>query len=160
MATNQQPDAVAILAEIRARGMEVRVSPDDSHVQYRPVSAMPLELARRLHAHRWEVMALLYVHDPEVIWRMVALLPQVSASGAIGHLLARPKAGSTSMLRHCATCGDPLAKGRRYRCVPCQHAAWLVLTMLEVAEEIAACQSRQYSTVGAERKTVKDASIA
>lgn len=84
MALSRRPEAVEILAEIRARGMEARVSPDNAHVQYRPVAPMPIELARRLLAHRWEVMALLSADDPEVIWRVVACVHRFQRRGRLG----------------------------------------------------------------------------
>lgn len=127
-----------ILAEIRARGMEARISPDNAHVQYRPVASMPIELARRLLAHRWEVMALLSADDPAVICRVGVLRSQVSEKGPIGRLLARPHSPIIGMAGCCTTCGDVLDEGRRYRCIPCQHACWLVLSMPSVAVEIEA----------------------
>lgn len=72
-----------------------------------------------------EEAALAASSDPEVVWRVAALRPQIPASGPIGRLMVRPDSPTINMLRHCATCGDPLTDGRRYRCVPCQHAVWL-----------------------------------
>lgn len=138
MALSRRPEAVEILAEIRARGMEARASPDNAHVQYRPLVSMPIELARRLLAHRWEMMALLSADDPAVIWRVVALRSQVPEKGPIGRLLARPQSPTTGMAGCCATCGDVLDEGRRYRCIPCQHACWLVVGVPTVAMEIEA----------------------
>ena len=146
MALNGRPEAVEILAEIRARGMEARVSPDNAHVQYRPVASMPIELARRLLAHRWEVMALLSADDPKVVWRVVALRSQVPEKGPIGRLLARPEPPTTNTAGSCATCGDVLGEGRHYRCVPCQQACWLVVSMPTVAVEI---EARVGAAVGA-----------
>ena len=65
--------------------------------------------------------------DPEVVWRVAALRSQIPEHGAIGHLVVRPESPTINMLHHCATCGDPLAEGRRYRCILCQHAVWLAI---------------------------------
>lgn len=164
MALSRRPEAVEILAEIRARGMEARVSPDNAHVQYRPVAPMPIELARRLLAHRWEVMALLSADDPEVIWRVVALRSQVPEKGPIGRLLARPQSLSIGMAGRCATCGDVLHAGRRYRCGPCQHACWLVVGMSTLAMEIEARACAAVAVVesgrGAKAREVSAGSLA
>lgn len=68
-----------------------------------------------------------YASDPNVIWRVAVLRRQVPTCGPIGRLLVRPDSPMINTIRHCGMCGDPLAEGRRYRCILCQHALWLVL---------------------------------
>jgi hypothetical protein len=64
--------------------------------------------------------------DPEVAWRVEAMRPQVPRRGPIPLLVARREV--VPQPDCCLSCGDPLPEGRRYRCGPCQEAAWRVLT--------------------------------
>src|SRR5689334_2258545 len=69
-----------------------------------------------------EELARLEQGESDIAWRVAALRPQVPESGPIGHLMVRPDSPTINRLHHCACCGNPLTKGRRYRCEPCQHA--------------------------------------
>jgi hypothetical protein len=65
------------------------------------------------------------IDDPEISWRVEAMLPQIPNKGPIPFLVAReaiePQAGC------CLSCGDPLKFGDAYRCAACGRAANLAL---------------------------------
>lgn len=84
-------------------------------------------IALQLKNHKPEVMAIVSVHDEEVMWRVTAMTPQIPARGRIPPLRARPFTATPGTSSQCGSCGDPLTQSRRYRCLPCQHASWLVL---------------------------------
>jgi hypothetical protein len=63
--------------------------------------------------------------DPEVAWRATVMRAQIPLRGAIPFLLARSDLSAAP--GRCGSCGDALAAGQRYRCAPCQEAAWLAL---------------------------------
>lgn len=119
--------AQALIAETRTLDIELKADFTGAKLLYRPVSAMPFTLAKLLREHKVAVLALLSAQDPEVVWRVAALRPQIPETGPLGRLIARPTSPTINMIRHCGCCGDPLSLGRRYRCAPCQHALWLAL---------------------------------
>ena len=107
-----------LLAELSRRGVEIAVNGD--RLRFRPQDAVTPDLRAALIEHKADLIRLLGPDD-EVAWRIEAMRPQVPRRGTIPSLLARPEA------RHaprgmCVTCGDPLAEGRRTRCVPCVRA--------------------------------------
>lgn len=63
--------------------------------------------------------------DPEISWRVGAMLPQIPDRGPIPFLVAReavePQEGC------CLSCGDLLKPGDAYRCAACGRAANLAL---------------------------------
>ncbi len=62
--------------------------------------------------------------DPEIAWRVEAMLPQVPAAGAIPTLMARKGVGPGG----CVSCGEPaLAPG--HRCKACIRAVDVVLSL-------------------------------
>lgn len=67
------------------------------------------------------------INDPEISWRVEAMLSQIPNKGAIPFLVAReavkPQAGC------CLSCGEPVGTGNAYRCAPCGRAANLALEM-------------------------------
>ncbi len=69
------------------------------------------------------------VKDPEVAWRVQAMLRLISRSRPIPFLVARdvPPVSGT-----CLSCGDALAADQRYRCRLCVDAA--ILTLREARE--------------------------
>lgn len=75
-----------------------------------------------------EDAALLEQQNPDVVWRMAALRSQVPPCGPIGRLHLRLTSPTVTTAQFCRMCGDVLAENRRYRCVNCQHALWLVLS--------------------------------
>ena len=70
----------------------------------------------------------------EVAWRVEVMRAQIPPSGPIPFLVALPEAETLFLPGHCGSCGDPLEDGRRFRCAPCQEAAWLALN--EVREGV------------------------
>jgi hypothetical protein len=74
--------------------------------------------------------------ETEVAWRVAAMRPQIPPRGAIPFLLARLDLATPCAPGCCGSCGDPLDEGRRYRCAPCQEAAWLALN--QVREDVPA----------------------
>lgn len=128
--------ATALIADTRALGVILKADPTGSRLLYRPVEVMPFALGKLLREHKVAVLAVLSANDPEVAWRLGALRPQIPEHGPIsGRLIARSDSPTINHLRHCATCGDPLAEGRRYRCAPCQHAIWLACDVPAVRNE-------------------------
>jgi hypothetical protein len=119
--------AAALIADTRTLGIELKADSTGSRLLYRRVEAMPFTLAKLLREHKVAVLALLSATDEEVVWRVVVLRAQVPEGGAIGRPLVRPDSPTINTIRQCGMCGDPLAEGRRYRCILCQHALWLVL---------------------------------
>jgi len=67
------------------------------------------------------------IDEPEISWRVEAMLSQIPDKGAIPFLVAReavePQAGC------CLSCGEPLNQGNAYRCAACGRAANLALGM-------------------------------
>src|SRR5262245_34445226 len=51
--------------------------------------------------------------DPEVAWRLEAMLKQVPETGPVRDLIARQ---APIQLGTCFSCGDPLKGNQRYRC--------------------------------------------
>lgn len=84
-------------------------------------------MARALLAEKPNVLRALAEED-EIGWRVAVMQPQVSATGAIPLLLARP--GVRFPLGTCCSCGDPLDRDDRYRCRPCIDAVVSVLETL------------------------------
>jgi hypothetical protein len=72
--------------------------------------------------------------DAAIAWRVEVMRPQIPQRGPIPFLVTRPEAAKTDTTGHCGSCGDPLLDGRRYRCAPCQAAAWQALN--EVREGV------------------------
>ncbi|MEX1172013.1 MAG: hypothetical protein WEG56_05300 [Chloroflexota bacterium] len=114
-------DGLTLLREARVAGLRVTVSGDRLVVQG-PRRLEPI--ARQLLAEKRTIVEALTA-EQEVAWRIDAMRPQVTRSGAIPLLLARP-VGALG-LRTCCSCGEPLAPAERYRCRPCVAAAVAVL---------------------------------
>ncbi len=115
-------DGMTLLAEARDAGLQVTARGDQLVVQ----GPHRLEaVASRLLAAKAIVMEALAAEQQEVTWRIDAMRPQVTRSGAIPLLLARP-IGAWG-LGTCCSCGEPLAPDERYRCRPCVAAAVAVL---------------------------------
>jgi hypothetical protein len=72
--------------------------------------------------------------DAALAWRVDAMRAQIPPRGPIPFLVARLDLATPHTPDHCRSCGDPLDEGRRYRCAPCQEAAWLALN--EVREGV------------------------
>lgn len=66
-------------------------------------------------------------NDPEVNWRIEAMLPQIPGAGPIPFLVARE--GFDSRGGCCLSCGDPLNRDDAYRCASCSRAANLALEL-------------------------------
>ena len=114
-------DGLTLLLDARRAGLEVTVR-DDQLVLQGPRRLEPL--AKALIAEKPLVLAAL-AEEHEVEWRVAAMRPQVTATGAIPLLLARP--GAPWSPGRCCSCGDPLSTTDRYRCRPCVVASTLVL---------------------------------
>jgi len=74
------------------------------------------------------------VQAGEIAWRVAAMRPQIPLRGPIPFLVARLDLVTPCAPGHCGSCGEPLQERRRYRCAPCQEAAWQVLN--EVREGV------------------------
>ena len=117
-------DELALLEAARAAGLTVRAEGERLVVRG-PRSAE--ELARALLARKLEVLALLAVGDPAVVWRVEAMRAQLPAAGPLPFLVARSAPHCRGV---CLSCGETLAQGAdhgTFRCVPCVRAAWLVV---------------------------------
>ncbi len=98
-------DAVTVLTEARAVGLEVRAEPGRLVVRG-PRSQETV--AQRLLERKSEVSALLAAEDAEVAWRIDAMRPQVPRRGAIPVLVARERrlgAGVLCLVRGAAARG-------------------------------------------------------
>jgi hypothetical protein len=76
------------------------------------------------------------VQAGEIAWRVAAMRPQIPLRGPIPFLVARLDLVTSCAPGHCGSCGEPLHEGQRFRCSPCQEAAWLALN--EVREGVPA----------------------
>jgi hypothetical protein len=115
-------DGLTLLREARLAGLQVTARGDRLVVQG------PHRLkavASRLLAAKVTVLEALAVEQEAVAWRIKAMRPQVTRSGAIPLLLARPVGAWGPGT--CCSCGEPLAPDERYRCRPCVAAAVVVL---------------------------------
>jgi hypothetical protein len=121
-------DALTILIEARASGLEVRTEP--GRLVVRGPRALET-VARRLLERKIEVSALLAAEDADVAWRVEAMRPQVPRRGAIPMLVAREQAPEPGC---CVSCGEHLNEGVTFRCSPCARAAWVVLH--EIREDV------------------------
>ncbi len=65
--------------------------------------------------------------DTNVAWRVEVMRAQIPPRGPIPFLMARLDLATPCAPGHCGSCGDPLQEGQRYRCAPCQEAAWQAL---------------------------------
>jgi hypothetical protein len=121
-------DALTVLTEARAAGLEVRAEPGRLVVR----GPRSLEtVAQRLLERKAEVSALLAAEDADVAWRVDAMRPQVPQRGAIPMLIAHEKASPPGC---CVSCGEHLHQGASFRCSPCARAAWVVLH--EIREDV------------------------
>ena len=114
-------DGLTLLAEARQAGLHVTVSGDQLVVRG---PARLGSLARRLLAEKPAIVDALTA-EQEVAWRIDAMRPQMTRTGAIPLLLARP--GAPWATGCCCSCGDRLTSDDRYRCTPCATAAIAVL---------------------------------
>jgi hypothetical protein len=113
---------VELLTDLRERGLRLKV--DGERLLVAPKTALTPEIRDTLAIHKSEILPLLLVKDPEVLWRLDAMRGQIPTSGPIPFLVARdvePAPGT------CQSCGDPLTPGQVYRCCPCVEAATLAL---------------------------------
>jgi hypothetical protein len=85
------------------------------------------ELAQSLLAEKSAVLDALS-EEREIAWRVEAMRPQLTGTGAIPLLLARP--GRRFERGTCCSCGDRLAAEDRYRCSSCAQAVVVVLEAL------------------------------
>jgi hypothetical protein len=114
-------DGVMLLCQARFAGLRVTANGDMLVVE----GPRRLEaVARALLAEKPRVLRAL-ADEQEIGWRISAMRPQVTKTGAIPLLLARP--GIRFPLGSCCSCGDPLAADERYRCRPCVAAAVAVV---------------------------------
>jgi hypothetical protein len=111
-----------LVGSLRRRGILLVPAPD-GRLRYRPREALSNAECTVLARHRDAILALLDA-DP-VGWRTAVMAAQVSQTGSIPLLLARP--GISFPIGSCCSCGDPLGPDDRYRCGPCVAAAVAVL---------------------------------
>jgi hypothetical protein len=117
-----------LLAELGRRGVELAA--DGERLRYRPRDAVPPELRVAIVEHKHALLALLADEEAEVRWRADAMRTQLTPTGPIPALAARPIGARES--GQCLSCGDPLGPRSRYRCEPCVKAAWQVLREVRV----------------------------
>lgn len=111
-----------LLGSLQRRGILV-VPSGDGRLRYRPRKALSDEERTVLARHRDAILAL-FAADP-IGWRAAVMAAQVTATGAIPLLLARP--GLRFPPGTCCSCGEDLIPDDRYRCRPCVVAATAVL---------------------------------
>jgi hypothetical protein len=122
-------DALTVLNEARAMGLEIRAEPGRLVVR----GPRTLEaVAHRLLERPRDVLAMLATEDAEVAWRVSAMRLQVPKRGPIPVLVAR--VGGLSAPGCCVSCGDALQQHQRFRCSLCARAAWVVLH--EIREDV------------------------
>jgi hypothetical protein len=122
-------DAVTVLTEARAVGLEVRTEPGRLVVR----GPRSLEtLAYRILERKAEVTTLLAAEDAEVEWRAKAMRPQMPRTGPIPLLVARDVRPAPEQ---CVSCGEPIGLTFSRRCQLCGRAARQVIG--EVREGIA-----------------------
>src|SRR5262245_3591518 len=128
----------ALLDEARAAGLRLEAVGDQLIVRG-PRAAAPL--VARLRRHRDSLLALLArqpgpAADPEVAARVAAFHSQLArwthARRSGVPLLGLP--GVEVQAGRCLSCGEPLAPGRTYRCVPCVAAVEALLGLPPVLE--------------------------
>ncbi len=117
-------DGLTLLAEARDAGLQVTVSGDQLVVRG---PARLAAMARRLLAGKPAIVDALTA-EQEVAWRIEAMRPQVTRTGAIPLLLARP--GAPWDRGCCCSCGEPLTAADHYRCRYCAAASVAVLDEL------------------------------
>ena len=114
-------DGLTLLREARQAGLFVTTHGQSLVVQG-PRRLEPV--ARRLLAAKASIIDAL-TEEQEVAWRVAAMRPQMTRTGAIPLLLAR--SGAPFEVGGCCSCGDTLVPGERYRCRPCVAAVVAVL---------------------------------
>jgi hypothetical protein len=113
---------MTLLRDARAAGLDVGVVGEELVIR----GPKRLEsLARSVLAEKHRVLEALADEAREVAWRIAAMRPQVTQSGAMPLLLARR--GDHLPPRTCCSCGDPLGACDRYRCALCTAAVFAVL---------------------------------
>jgi hypothetical protein len=117
-------DAVNLLQEARAAGLEVRAEGDQLVVRGPKRLAT---LALRVLDHKPTILSILADVDEQVAWRMAAMRPQVPLSGPIPYLVAVAGLPARDAPGTCMSCGDEIGPPRRYRCGPCVTAVERVL---------------------------------
>jgi hypothetical protein len=110
-----------VLAEARARGLDVRTEADRLIVRG---PRRHEDLARRLLDEKPAVLALLAGEEDEITWRVAAMRPQVPRTGAIPLLVARRV---DVVPGRCLSCGEAVASAKAYRCSLCLRAVQHVL---------------------------------
>src|SRR5215472_15333657 len=97
-------DGLRLLKEALACGLQVRVEGDKLIVRG-PRRSEPL--AKELLEHKVEIMAALTTREPDLAWRVEAMVPQIPEMGAIPFLVARKV--DPVPPRCCLSCGDQLS---------------------------------------------------
>lgn len=113
---------VEMVGSLYRRGILV-VPVGEGGLRYRPREALSEAERADLARHR-EAIRAAFDADP-VGWRAAVMATQVTGTGAIPLLLARP--GTRFPLGTCCSCGDQLGPDDRYRCRPCVDAVVAVL---------------------------------
>lgn len=114
------PDA--ILSELRGRGISITLRGSMLHLA--PRDAVTAEIKEQVLAAK---PVLLAHFEAEVRWRAEAMDTQARQAAPLGFwpvLVARP--GPTPD-GGCASCGEPLQAGERFRCALCLQAVGQVL---------------------------------
>jgi hypothetical protein len=137
METRGRHVALHVIEDIRALGIELRADETGEKLLFRPKSLMSLDLYRRLHEHKQEILAVLVPDDSEVAWRVVAMRPQVPVRGPIPFLVARSSRLAVDAPGRCLSCGDALGEGQKMRCSPCVRAIQLVLDEVREGVQLA-----------------------
>lgn len=114
--------AAELIGSLQRRGVLLVPTPE-GNLRYHPRDAVSEAERAVLTRHRKAILAMLAI-DPTG-WRVAVMATQSQSRTAIPRLVARPDARITP--GSCCSCGDPLAKGDRYRCGACIAATIAVL---------------------------------
>ena len=117
----------ALIEQLQNSGVELRA--DGDRLGYHPQEALTPVLLEETKRQKWALLAHLSAADPAVVWRVEAMRarhPHESGRAA-PFFTARTR---PSRRGGCHSCGEPFESqhdGLVVRCIPCRHAAYLVL---------------------------------
>jgi hypothetical protein len=115
-----------LLQRLRESGVTVTV--EGGHLRVAPKAALTPTLRRAITSHAGLLAATLSPPaDDNIAWRAAAMRAQLPLRGPLPFLVARADVLRQDAPGQCLSCGDALASGQRYRCVPCVRAVEQVL---------------------------------
>ena len=120
-----------LLAQLRRHDAKLDVAGDRLRV-VAPKHVLSDEVRRAIRERKYELLAIIESHDPEVAWRIDALRPLVPPRGPLLPPVIRRDRATAQRSCHC--CGVPTSDPGRLRCIPCGRAIWFVIN--EVREGV------------------------